>query len=497
MVDKVSKFKLVTGKLKKMFAGGMLVFATSGQSATAHTDTNVGNGKVKTTALAKTKSAQENKTDYSPIKITKYADIEKLFDMSLSIIFAELILEEVPMQNVYDDGGRFKGKKNTFGAGTTYAPLSVKDYNKTDAKWYHVAANPKTFGNMKTNYENMLKYIIGWGRYRQYTQNPDNKKIQRNEIVLKRMFDNLKGCSLRPNEFAALYCAAYNNEKNINLCKFVKEHHADPIACANKLMNWWKTPPANPGTKYRCAFEAAVYLNVDDFCGAMLDMNTCPDVRYKSKKTGKTGYTGYSCVNTDKVKFVTLTQQNYQSWSKDVCDKYKKVCYHNGKRTGDICGPLKKYFKNPLYARTTSSVSLQKQYDSAIKLYKDKKYNDALKILLDIQSKGATGGDLLNDIAICYMNLEQYDKCIKYCQMVLKSGNTQEYAKACYNAGRAYEYRQDYASAARNYAKAQEYYDKYGVANADASVDYEKIYENALARVQQLQIVKENNTRQR
>ena len=113
MVDKVSKFKLVTGKLKKMFAGGMLVFATSGQSATAHTDTNVGNGKVKTTALAKTKSAQENKTDYSPIKITKYADIEKLFDMSLSIIFAELILEEVPMQNVYDDGGRFKGKKNT------------------------------------------------------------------------------------------------------------------------------------------------------------------------------------------------------------------------------------------------------------------------------------------------------------------------------------------------------------------------------------------------
>ena len=261
-------------------------------------------------------------------------------------------------------------------------------------------------------------------------------------------------------------------------------------------MGWCKTGPANGGTKDRCEFEAAVYLNVDDFCGSMLDMYTQPDVRVKSKKTGKIRYTGYSCVNVKGVNAISLTESNYKTWSTGVCNKYKKVCYHDGKRTGDICNAVKKHFaKNPLYRGNAFVFSFQKQYESANTLYKKQEYKKALNILLDIEKNGAEGCDLFNDIAICYMNLGQNDSCIKYCKKILATSETQEYAKACYNAGRAYENKKDYASAIRNYTKAQEHYEKYGVAGADESVDYEQIYRNAIVRVNQAQIVIRSKTR--
>lgn len=475
-MNKKERFVFGIEKLNKLIIGGALVF-NLGIGAHGFAQSKSGqSGKPKTEVSTVKKQAQKKKTDYTAVKIDKYSDIEKLFDKSLNIIFAELILEEVPMPCVYDDRGLFKGTKNTIGAGSTYSPLSLKDYNKQEAKWYHLAANQKTFASRKATNEDMLKLIIGWAKYRQYTQNTKTKKFTKHDTILKRMFNQLCGASLKPNEFAALFCAVYNNESNISyLCPVIKKNYADPVKCANAMMIWWKHMSANTGTKDRCEFEANVYLNVDNFCESMLDMYTCPSKRA-------------SCVNVSSVNQLSLTRKNYKTWCSDSQKRYLGVVYHEtGKRTGDLCQSCMKHFNNPLYAISDGKkVSLQKQYDAAIALYNKKEYKKALENLLSIEKQGATGSDLYNDIAITALNLKKYDLCIQYCQKVLKTTERKEYAKACYNAGMAYEFKGNYDRAIVNYSMAIEYYKKYGIQSSSSAVNYEDVYKAALARVQKL-----------
>ena len=478
---KKKQFSSATSKLKKIILGGLLVFGV--HSATnAHTE-NAGKPqtKTKTTAVkpnvrhGKTISlTQQTKANFDPIKINTMKDMEKLFDMSLNIIFAELILEEVPMVNAYDDQGKYKGTKNTLGTGSTFAPLDFSKYADTATKWYHLASNPKTFSNKTISHEDMLKLVIGWGKYRKLTQNPETKKFDKRKTVLARMFGYLQGCSLRPNEFAALFCAAYNNEGNIiKLCPFVHDNYKNPIACANKIMTWCQTGPANGGTKDRCEFEALVYLNVNGFCEAMMEMYACP------RKTS-----GSSCINVSGVVAQTLTSKNYKTFSDDAKKKYTSVVYNNGIGPATICTKLKSYFKkNPLTLSTTNKgKSLQAQYEAAIVLYKQGDFKGALAKFLELEAKGALGCDLLNDIAITYQKLGQYNKCISYCQKILKTSEKKEYAKACYNAGIAYEKQGNYDKAITNYTMALKYYNDYGITSEDKSVDYKKIYNNAITR---------------
>jgi tetratricopeptide (TPR) repeat protein len=332
----------------------------------------------------------------------------------------------------------------------------------------------------------MLQLVIGWGRYRKITQNSKTKKFETRKTVLQRMFNLLKGASLRPNEFAALYCAAYNNEENIQkLCPFVREHYKNRIACANKIMTWCNSGPANGGTKDRCEFEALVYLNVDGFCEDMLEMYTSPKARA-------------SCINIEGVNAITLTKENFETFSKNAKNKYKKVIYRSGIGPGDICPKLKKYFKNPLVQKAGTKPSLQKQYEEALVLYRNGDYKKALSKLLAVEANGAFGCDLLNDIAVTFLKLNQYDDCIKYCQKILKTADKKEYAKACYNAGCAYEKKGMYDKAIANYTQALNYYKTYGVSKEDKSVDYQKIYENAISRVMKAKKDSVNtNTKQR
>ena len=474
MNTKTEKFILGAEKVKKFIIGSALIF---GMGTNSPVFAKSGNSEKTRTEVKQTKKqSQKKKTDYTAVKIDKYSDIEKLFDLSLNIIFAELILEEVPMQNAYDDYGLFRGKKNTIGAGSTYSPVSLKSYNNPEAKWYHLAANQKAFASRKATNEGMLKLIIGWAKYRQHTQHSKTKKFEKHDTILKRMFNQLKGASLRPNEFAALLCAVYNNETNISrLCPFIKKNYSDPVKCANAMMTWWEKTAANAGTKDRCEFEACVYLNVDNFCESMLDMYTCPSKRA-------------SCVNVAGVKQKTLTGKNNKTWCLDAQKRYLGVVYHEtGKRTGDICQSCMKYFNNPLYAvADAEKVSLQKQYDAAIALYNKKEYKKALEKLLVVEKQGGTGSDLYNDIAITALNLKKYDLCVQYCQKVLKTTEHKKYAKACYNAGMAYEFKGNYDRAILNYSSAIDYYKKYGIQGSVSAVNYESVYSAALERVQRL-----------
>jgi hypothetical protein len=493
------EFERARRRLGKLIAGGGLVFGLNASSPVqAETTTEYDFNNVRTektienTPNSSAEMVSKAKTSYTPIKLEKYSDIEKLFDMSLNIIFAELVLEEVPMQNMYDDYGLYSGGKNTVGVGSTYMPKNMKDYDNPEAKWWHLYTNPNTFAGTTASYEMMLQLVIGWGKYRKYTQNPESKEFEQRPVILKRMFDKLQGTSLRPNEFSALFCAVYNNEGNINyLCSYVKKYHSNPVDCANRIMTWWKNGPANKGTKDRCEFEVCVYLNPNNFCENMLDMYTCPSKRA-------------SCINAESVIQKNLTKSNYEDWVKKAMKSYLEVNYgKSGKKTGDICSAVatKGYFKNPLKVLpkvkddNTDNKNYEKLYADAKTLYNKKEYSLALKKFLEIEKHGSKGADLLNDIAVTYLSLGKYQECISYCQNVLKTGEKQEYAKACYNAGQAYEKQNNYTRAIANYTKASEYYKSYGIAGAKSDVDYEKIYASALKNVQAKQnMVLKNST---
>lgn len=411
-------------------------------------------------------------TNYDAIKLNTIEDMYNLFDMSLNIIFAELTLEEVPMKNAYDDNGLYRGKKNTIGTGSTYSPLNIKDYNNPDAKWYHLARNPKTFGNRTVSYKEMLQLVVGWAKYRKITQSPKTGNFVTQKTVLERMFAELQGASLRPNEFSGLFCAVYNNENNIDkLCPYIKDNYKTPIACANKIMTWSSTGAANGGTRDRCEFEALVYLNSEDFCSYMMALYTKP-----LKKTG------CSCINTKGVTQKTLTKDNYKQYSRNALTKYKGIVYSGGVCTSDVCTNAGWAYTNPLYVSTTHENELQKGYDEAIKVYQSKDYENALKLFLALEQQGASGADLWNDIAIAYYKLKHYDNCIEYCKKILKTTEYGERAKACYNAGLAYEAKGNYNKAIINYEKALEYYNKYGISDPNPNVDYEQIYKTAKAR---------------
>ena len=421
----------------------------------------------------------QNKDKFNtPIKIQSQADIDTLFEYALPIIFSELILEEVPMKNTYDDYGKFKGTKNTIGTGSTYSPINMSNYTKTDISWYHLANNPKTFSARTVSYENMLQLVIGWGKYRTKTQNPTTKKFIAHKTVLEQMFTQLQGAELKPCEFSALYCAVYNNENNITkLLPSIKQNYKNKIKCANLIRTWWQTTARNAGTPDRCLFEALVFLNQDGFCNAMLDMPTCPSARA-------------SCINTrttTKYQSIIITTTNCTATSNACKTAYLSIVYR-----GNVVTPkqatagLGRYFVIPLTSSTTPETGkLQKDYEIAIQLYNQNKYEQALKAFLDLQKRGADGADLLNDIAITYMNLKQYDKCISVCRDVLTTGQHTEYAKACYNAGKAYDAKRDYSNALKNYQKALEYYDTYGITNEDPSVQYRLIYQNAIKNANQ------------
>lgn len=453
-------------------AGMMLVNTVAGNPVHA---TNAKNATKKT---AKTAANIPNKDILStPVKLDSQQDIEKLFDYAIPVIFAELILEEVPMSYVYADGGKVK-KKSTCGVGSTFSPINISSYNDSTAKWFYIAENPNTFWGRQFSYEEMLQLAIGWGKYRTYSQQGSGKFVK-NNTVLNKMFTKLKGISLTPYEFAALYCAVYNNENNINkLLPLIKRDYKDKIKCANHIRKWWNEVSHNSGTKTRCLFESLVFLNLDDFCDAMMNMQTKPSARASCiQAAGAIKYCG-----------TQITSKNCKTISNACKSAYLHTLYR-----GTVVSParamkgLDKYFT----VKKTSSIdilsaTLQADYNKAIKLYEQGKYRQALNAFLDLQKRGAEGPDLLNDIAITCFNLQEYDKCIEACQDILQTGVKSEYAKACYNAGKAYEAKGNYDKALKNYQKALEYYNKYGVDDTAPNINYLQLYQNAINRVKML-----------
>ncbi|MBR0212023.1 MAG: tetratricopeptide repeat protein [Alphaproteobacteria bacterium] len=489
-VQNFAKKIVKPSKAKRVVAGAAIVggLMLGGASASHKREANTEHKSIKQTEFVvkdslpqqKQTKVLQQKMDYSPVQLNSLEDMYTLFDKSLNIIFAELVLEEVPMQIPYDDYGLYKGKKNTVGVGSTYAPLDINDYNNPEAKWYHIASNQKIFANKTVSYEDMLKLVIGWAKYKTYAQNPKTKQFVKSQTVLERMFTKLKGCALTPNEFAAVFSAVYNNPRNLDkLCPIIRDNYKDKLKCANAIMFWDRNVASNSGLKDRCEFEANVFLNVDDFCEQMENFSTCPGRRS-------------SCLGTKHVQRATLNKWNYKEWCEKTAAAYSNVVYTSvpGVTVGEICNDknVKKLFTYVLEKKDNEQVKeVRNEYAKANKYLAKGNYEDALEQFLNMEQQGVYGTDLLNDIAATYAQLHQYDKSLEYFKKILETGETQAYSNACYKAGSVCEMAGKYKDAIAKYQQAIKYYKNYGVAGDNGRVKYDNLYQKAIIRAQSRQ----------
>ena len=419
--------------------------------------------------------------DYSPVKLNTVEDMYTLFDKSLNIIFAELILEEVPMKTAYDDHGLYRGKKNTFGVGSTYSPLDINDYDNPEAKWYHLASNQKIFANKTITYADMLKLVIGWAKYRTVTQNPKTKQFTKSEkTVLDRMFEKLQGCELTPNEFSAIFCMAYNNPSTINtIFPRIKKSYKDKLTCADIIMFWDRNVASNSGFRYRCANEAAVFLNQDSLCEQMLNFSVCPGRRS-------------SCLGTKHVQRATLNKWNYKEWCEKTATAYSNVVYTSvpGVTVGEICNDknVKKLFTYVVQEKQDKNIEeIKDEYAKANHFIAQGDYEDALKQFLSMEKQGVYGTDLLNDIAATYAELKKYDNSLEYFNKILETDEVAAYSNACYKAGSVCERAGKYKDAIEKYKQAIKYYKDYGVAGDNGRVKYDNLYQKAIMRAKSKQ----------
>lgn len=86
-------------------------------------------------------------------------------------------------------------------------------------------------------------------------------------------------------------------------------------------------------------------------------------------------------------------------------------------------------------------------------------------------------------MAITYYNQGKYKECIKECQLVVSTGETQLYAPANFNAGKAYEQLGERDKALKNYELALK---------RDAQ---NPVYINAVQRLQKTRTTAQNNLR--
>lgn len=489
-VQNFAKKIVAPSKAKRVVAGAAIVggLMLGGAGASHKREAKTEHKSIKQTEFVvkdslpqqKQTKVLQQKMDYSPVQLNSLEDMYTLFDKSLNIIFAELVLEEVPMQIPYDDYGLYKGKKNTVGVGSTYTPLDINDYNNPEAKWYHIASNQKIFANKTVSYEDMLKLVIGWAKYKTYAQNPKTKQFVKSQTVLERMFTKLKGCALTPNEFAAVFSAVYNNPRNLDkLCPIIRDNYKDKLKCANAIMFWDRNVASNSGLKDRCEFEANVFLNVDDFCEQMENFSTCPGRRS-------------SCLGTKHVKRATLNKWNYKEWCEKTAAAYSNVVYTSvpGVTVGEICNnkDVKKHFTYVLEKKDNEQVKeVRNEYAKANEYLAKGNYEDALEQFLNMEQQGVYGTDLLNDIAATYAQLHQYDRSLEYFKKILETGETQAYSNACYKAGSVCEQAGNYKDAIKNYELAKKYYKDYGLAGDNGKVKYEQLYQKSITRAKSRQ----------
>ena len=379
-------------------------------------------------------------------KITDKESFDKLFNDAFPLIVSSMLPTEGLVLEPYSDNGTVS---NTIGAGSYWYPAGS---NPDTTVWVLAA---EYFANKDTviSGDHAVDLIKGWVKSREGGR------------VYDRLYKNLKGAEISVNEFAAIFGVAYNNENNgAKLCKFVKEHHDDPIACAQKIISFKPNKQFEKGIAKRHLHEAYLYLNFDDYALKIYDMKYYSGVNSKGRKYIVTSVTQLP----DKDIETGLAAINSGDREK-IIKEQNKICNYVKKGAVTISELLAKYMSSDYnmhlqeynvlhlcdgtisYDGAKKLLSADDQYKQALAHYEkaremekkgDKKAKEEFAKALDgfqeMQKEGVHGADLSNDIAITYYHLGDYKKCIEESKKVVKTGETEAFAAAYYNMGLAY-----------------------------------------------------------
>ncbi|MCR5194266.1 MAG: hypothetical protein K6B71_01925, partial [Alphaproteobacteria bacterium] len=241
------KQAFLSGIKKILLITGITAGTVHGANAKITTNSNYLPKKPRT-EISYTQNKDSRPTiNYSKVKIRSYEDLERMFDMAMPIIFNTLMLEYGINEEVINS--ELNEFNPEIGTGLQCIPESIDMYDNSTTVWLSLSRRGKdkiSYTNLKEN--DLIKLIIGWGKNRTQTQNFDGL-VKKHKTILRRMYENLKGAELRPNELAAIYCAIFFNENNLrNICLYVQDHYNNTLKCANMLISTTNgyTPYSDP-----------------------------------------------------------------------------------------------------------------------------------------------------------------------------------------------------------------------------------------------------------
>lgn len=418
------------------------------------------------TELTISKKSQKNilKKTY---KITDRETFNQLWNDAKPLCVPVLILSENWRLDFHHDRGA-KATPNSVCAGLYYYPKNGNFNSKTwiTTRQYCINYQNSHKGKLPKNCtpQNIRDGVYGWG------------ESMENGRHLNKLYNVLVGCELTINEFAAIY-SHYFHTGNLNTATKIasikqnKKIKDKSLAGAKALLD--TDQPTLPGQKSRFMHEALVFMNTDDYCHDLFSLcvdchlgtsiNACPS-EYNNIKGGK------------------LTHDRAQIIKDKICNYTVK----GGKQIKYLCNQINDDNIMVFCITTQHSKQIDERndiYRNAMIAYNNQDYKTAKKLFIQVMEKHGEGPDLWNDMAITYYNLGDYENCIEMCRRVLHSDKNTEYAKACFNAGKAYEALGNYTKAMQNYKAALNYYNKYGIAGKDASIDYADIYRTSINRV--------------
>ena len=436
---------LMKGLIPVGLAAGMQPFTrtvASNKSAQQALSVVVDNSDDKEKISDDSKTAQfEFSQSAKKYNITDKESFDRLFNDAFSEIAQSMMPTEILVLEPYSDNGKVT---NTYGLGSYYVPESG---NPQDADWIKTSTYIKNNKELPAEGKYALELMNGWFKYR------DNGRIY------KEMYKRLKGAQLTVSEFTAICTCTYNDEKNgKKFCDFVRKNYRDPIKCAGFLMQLKPgNSQFNDGILKRHTHEALTYLNMGNYCDKIPYFFVKEGINSKGKK--------YYVTSVSQLK-PEVCQKMSDDLAEGKLDSAKEVqksilSYHckGGQTVYEICQKNGLSFlfegKNALDENEMNKVmSVDNLYAEALNNYQNEKYAEALSGFKKIVSQGYSSADIHNDMAITYYKMGQYDDCIRECQEILKTGETDQYAPANFNAALAYEKKGNTKKALENYRLA-------------------------------------------
>ena len=371
----------------------------------------------------------------------------RLHNQAFGFIFKSMLPTENLVKKPYSDNGK---TINTVGLGSYYYPENGNP--STAEKWIlfsdYLKKHPEQ-RNKEISGKKAFNLAYSWGAHRGKGR------------ILKAFYENLQGCRLTVSQYGAIYSCTYNNEAaGKKFSQFVHDNWKDRYACAEFLMN---LKPGNrkfeKGIARRHAFEALLYLNVNDFVNRM-------DYSF-IRETGS-AVSQISMNDVEKM-LKALKTKNDKKIYKVFDEVGKKVLnwfpkYDSKTKTvRDII--YEENLADSVYTESKKDVDFvyEQEYQNNVETYsqaqsahQEKHYEQELEYLQSLLDKGLKSADIYNDRSIAFFHLGEYDKCIEECQKVLKTGEKDYKDIAYYNLGKAYEKKEDPLEADKYFKLAAE-----------------------------------------